>query len=79
MVKSGTDQKNFDCETLTPESKQVQWVKSHKGLSGVEKRKRYLLSRERKSQCSKGYQNSFRHESNDHAKPHRKPYHPLSH
>ena len=44
-------------------------VKSQKGLSGVERGKGICYQWKEKGQCSKGDQCSFRHESNDRAKP----------
>ena len=44
-------------------------VKSHRGSSGVERGKGICYQWREKGQCPKGDQCSFRHESNDRAKP----------
>ena len=44
-------------------------VTSRRRLSGVERGQRSLLSMERKGQCSRGDQCSFRHDSDERAKP----------
>ena len=69
MVKRSTDQKlrlrNFDARHGRIETGAV--VKSRKGLSGVERGKGTNYQWKEKSQCSKGDQCSFRHESDDRA------------
>ena len=71
MVKRSTDQKlglrNFDARHVKIENGSV--VKSHRGLSGVERGKGIFDQWKEKGQCSKGDQCSFRQESNDRAKP----------
>ena len=71
MVKRSIDQKlrlrNFDARHEKIETGAV--VKSHRGLSGVEKGRGICYQWIEKGQCSKGDQCSFRHESNDRAKP----------
>ena len=80
MVKRRKDQKlrlrNFDARHEKIETGAV--VKSHKGLSGVERGKGICYQWKAKGQCSKGDQCSFRHESDDRA-PKPTPLHPLSH
>ena len=70
-VKRRKDQKlrlrNFDARHEKIETGVV--VKSHKGLSGVERGKGICYQWKEKGQCSKGDQCSFWHESNDRAKP----------
>ena len=64
--------RNSDCETLTPDtgkSKQEQWSRVERGLSGVKEEKVYCHKWKAKWQCSKGDQCSFGHERNDRAKP----------
>ena len=71
QVTRSTDQKirlrNFDARREKIETGAV--VKSHRGLSGVERGKGICYQWKEKGQCSKGDQCSFRHESNDRAKP----------
>ena len=71
MVKRSIDQKlrlrNFDARHEKIETGAV--VKSHRGLSGIERGKGICYQWREKGQCSKGDQCSFRHESNDRAKP----------
>ena len=71
MVKRSTDQKlrlrNFDARREKIKTGAV--VKSHRGLSGVERANGICYQWKEKGQCSTGDQCSFRHESNDRAKP----------
>ena len=71
MVKKSTHQKirlrKFDARHEKLETGAV--VKSHKGLSGVERGRGICYQWREKGQCSKGDQCSFGHESNDRAKP----------
>ena len=71
MVKRSKDQKlqlwNFDARHEKIESAAV--VKNRKGLIGVERGKGICYQWKENGQCSKGDQCSFRHESNDRAKP----------
>ena len=71
MVKRSTYQKlqkrYFDARHEKIETEAV--VKSHKGLSGVERGKGICYQWKEKGWCSKGNQCSFWHESNDRAKP----------
>ena len=71
MVKRRIDQKfrlrNFDARHEKIETGSV--VKSHRGLSGVEREKGNCYQWKEKGQCSKGDQCSFRHERNDRARP----------
>ena len=71
MVKRSIDQKlllrNFDARHEKIETGAV--VKSHRRSSGVEGGKGICYQWKEKEQCSKGDQCSFRHESNDRAKP----------
>ena len=71
MVKRSTDQKlrlrNFDARHGRIEPGAV--VENRKGLIGVKGGKGFCYQWKEKGQCSKGNQCSFRHESNDHAKP----------
>ena len=71
MVKRGIDQKlrlrNFDVRNERIETGAV--VKSRRGLSGVERARGICYQWKEKVQRSKGDQCSFRHESNDRAKP----------
>ena len=71
MVKRRKDQKlrlrNFDARNERIETGAV--VTSRKGLSGKERGKGTCYQWKAKGQCSRGDQCSFRHESNDRAKP----------
>ena len=71
IVKRSIDQKlrlrNFDTRQGKIETGAV--VKSRKGLIGVERGKGICYQWKEKSQCSKGDQCSFRHESDARAKP----------
>ena len=71
MAKGRIDQKLrlriFDARHEKIETGAV--VKSHRGSSGVERGKGICDQWREKSQCSNGDQCSFRHESNDRAKP----------
>ena len=70
-MKRKQDQKlrlrSFDARHEKIETGSV--VKSHRGLSGVERGKGICYQWKEKGQCSKGDQCSFRHESNDRSKP----------
>ena len=81
MVKRSFDQKlrlrNFNARHEKIETGAVR--KSRKGLSGVEGGRGVCYPWKEKEQCSKGDQCSFRHESNDRAKPTLKTDPPLSH
>ena len=71
MVKRSIDQKlrlrNFEARHGKIGTGAV--LKSHKGLSGVERGRGICYQWKEKGQCSKGDQCSFRYESNDRAKP----------
>ena len=71
MVKRIKDQKlrlrNVDARHEKTETGAV--VKSRSGLSGIDRGKGVCYEWKAKGQCSSGDQCSFRHESNDRAKP----------
>ena len=71
MVKMRIDQKlrlqNFDARHGRIETGAV--VKSRRGVSGSERGQGVCYNGRQKGHCSKGDQCSFRHESNDRAKP----------
>ena len=71
MVKRSIDQKlrlrNFDARHENIETGAV--VKNRIGMSGIERGKGICYQWREKGQCSKGDQCSFRHKSNDRAKP----------